>query len=569
MRDTGSMPVSPATDPMRTDTRTRRPRVLPRRDDFPHDRSGWGIDLVAGLTVGIVALPLALGFGIGAGLGAGPGLVTAIVAGIVAAIFGGSRLQVSGPTGAMTVVLVPVVADHGAAAVPLLAVLAGIIVVAAGWLGLGRAVTLVPWPVVEGFTVGIATIIFLQQVPILLDVPRSRDHDTLPATIHALQQADWDLAGPRIAIAVGVVAMMVVLRRIRPAFPGSIVAIVVAAVAAYALDLDVRTIGTLDLGTMHAGVDVPSVSTLQQLLPAAAIIAALAALESLLSARVADGMSDLPPTDPDRELVGQGLANVAAGLVGGMPATGAIARTAVNVRAGARTRAAAMFHGFVLLGILLGAAGLVAYVPYAALAGVLMLTAVRMVDVAAVRSLLRASRSDTVIFLVTAGTTIAFDLITAVEIGVVVTMVLVLRVMARSSSVGPEAQATLAATMQLDDERLHELLDERIVVYRLDGSLFFGAAHRFVDELASLDRARVVVLRLGGLHVLDSSGAQALAETIEAFDHRGVSVILCGLQPRHRKVLAAVGIPGARIADDRMATDLRAAIDRAHALVAA
>ncbi|MCB0877776.1 MAG: SulP family inorganic anion transporter [Thermoleophilia bacterium] len=562
------MTASETTDTARSALRTIRSRTLPRPGDFPQSRRGWSIDLVAGLTVGIVALPLALGFGIGAGLGAGPGLLTAIVAGIVAAIFGGSRLQVSGPTGAMTVVLVPVVADHGAAAVPLLAVIAGIIVIAAGWLGLGRAVTLVPWPVVEGFTVGIATIIFLQQIPILLDVPRSRDHDTLPATIHALQSADWNLAGPRIAIAAGVVAIMVLLRRIRPTFPGSLVAILVAAVAASMLDLDVRTIGALDLGATSFGVDVPSWSTLDELLPAAAIIAALAALESLLSARVADGMSDLAPTDPDRELVGQGLANVAAGLVGGMPATGAIARTAVNVRAGARTRAAAMFHGIVLLAVLLGASGLVAYVPYAALAGVLMLTAVRMVDVAAVGSLLRASRSDAVIFVVTAGTTIAFDLITAVEIGVAVTMVLVLRTMARASSVGPEASATLAASMQVGDDELHELLDERILVYRLDGSLFFGAAHRFVDELASLDRARVVVLRLGGLHVLDSSGAQALAETIEAFDHRGVQVVLCGMQPRHRKVLSAVGIPGRRIGDDRLATDLRDAIERAHALVA-
>lgn len=547
---------------------TAFPRLLPGRDDLPRDRAGWSRDLLAGLTVGVVALPLALGFGIGAGLGAGPGMLTAIVAGVVAAVFGGSRLQVSGPTGAMTVVLVPVIADHGAAAVPLLAVLAGLLVLLAGALRLGRSVSLVPWPVVEGFTVGIATIIFLQQVPILLDVPRGREHDTLRATLHAVQSADWAAAAPSIAIAGGVIATMVVLRVIRPTFPGSLVAIVAAAVVVATFELDVPTIGTIALGDLGAGIEVPGIDTVRELLPAAFIIAALAALESLLSARVADGMSDLPPTDPDRELVGQGLANVAAGLVGGMPATGAIARTAVNVRAGARTRVAAAFHGVVLALVLVGGMRLVAYIPYAALAGVLMLTAVRMVDPVAVRSLLRASRSDAVIFTVTAVTTIVFDLVTAVEIGIAVTMVLVLRSLARASSVEPESDDTLARSLELDDDQLHELLDDRIVVYRLDGALFFGAAHRFLDELASLDHARVVVLRLGGLHVLDSSGAQVLAETIEAFDHRGMAVVLCGLQPRHRKVLDAVGIPGDRIAADRVAANLPDALRLAHELAA-
>jgi SulP family sulfate permease len=467
----------------------------------------------------------------------------------------------------MTVVLVPVVADHGVAAVPLLAVLAGIIVLAAGWLGLGRAVSLVPWPVVEGFTVGIATIIFLQQVPLLLDVPRSHDHDTLPATIHALEQANWAASGPRIALAVGVVAIMVVLRRVRPAFPGSLVAIVAAAVAAVVFSLDVRTIGSIQLGSLAAGVTVPGVGALDDLLPAAAIIAALAALESLLSARVADGMADTPRSDPDRELVGQGLANIAAGIAGGMPATGAIARTAVNVRAGARTRMASTFHGIVLAAVLLGASGIVAYIPYAALAGVLMVTAVRMVDVAAVKSILRASRSDALVFTTTAVTTIVFDLVLAVEIGMVVAMVLVLRSTAKASSVEEENLA--ARVDHVDDVEVRELLHEHVVVYRLEGSLFFGAAQRFLDEITALDEARVVVLRLGWLHVLDASGAHALLETIESLERRGIDVLVCGVQRRHRQVLEAVGIPGDRLAGDHVFTRLDAALDRARSIVAA
>jgi SulP family sulfate permease len=361
---------------------------------------------------------------------------------------------------------------------------------------------------------------------------------------------------------------MIVLRRRRPSFPGSLVAIALAAVTVQVVGLDVRTIGALDLGTIEPGVTVPGIDVLRDLAPAAVMIAALAALESLLSARVADGMSDLSPTDPDRELIGQGLANIAAGMVGGMPATGAIARTAVNVRAGARTRMAAAFHGIVLLIVMLGASRLVAYIPYAALAGVLMLTAVRMVDVAAMRALMRASRADAAIFLVTAFTTIVFDLILAVEIGIVVTMVLVLRSMARSSTVEPEAASTMATSMQVDDDELQALLDDRILVYRLDGSLFFGAAHRFVDEMASLDRARVIVLRLGGLHVLDSSGAHALAETIAAFDDRGMAVVLCGMRTGHRRVLDAVGIPGERIPEPQVCGTLIEAIGQAHILLA-
>ncbi len=545
---------------------TVRDRTLPRREDFPQDRATWTADLVAGLTVGVVALPLALGFGIGAGLGATPGLITAIVAGIVAAVFGGSNLQVSGPTGAMTVVIVPVVAVHGIGAVPLLAVLAGCIVLLAGWLGLGRAVTLVPWPVVEGFTVGIATIIFLQQLPLLLDVPRSSNNDTLPATIHALQHADWGHSTSRILLALGVVVTMIVLRRLWPAIPGSLVAIVLASIAAVALGLDVRTIGTIELGSLAVGVDVPSLATFNELLPAAAIIAALAALESLLSARVADGMSDTPASDPDRELVGQGLANIAAGVAGGMPATGAIARTAVNVRAGARTRMASTFHGIVLAAVLFGAAGVVAYIPYAALAGVLMVTAVRMVDIPAARSILRASRSDALVFLTTVFTTIAFDLVLAVEIGLLVSMVLVLRRLARASSVQEEDAA--ARVDHVDDSELRDLLREHVVVYRLEGSLFFGAAQRFLDELTALDDAKVVVLRLGWLQVLDASGAHALIETIQSLEHRGITVLVCGAQERHQRVLEAVGIPGEHLDETRLFTHLDAALEQARSIVA-
>jgi SulP family sulfate permease len=558
---------SSSSSSLRQAVATTAARTLPRREDFPADRRTWGADLVAGLTVGVVALPLALGFGIASGVGAIPGLVTAIVAGFVAAVFGGSQLQVSGPTGAMTVVLVPAVAAHGVGAVPTLAVLAGVIVVLAGWLGLGRAVTLIPWPVVEGFTFGIATIIALQQLPLLLDVPRSHAHDTLHAALRAVQAADWQAARGSLAIALLVVVTMLVCRRLHPSAPGSLIGVALATIAVVAFDVHTSTIGAIHLDSLRVGHALPSsMSQFDALLGPAVVVALLAALESLLSARVADGMGDHEPSDPDRELVGQGLANIASGMLGGLPATGAIARTAVNVRAGARTRAAAAFHAVVLLVVLLGASGLVAHIPLAALAGVLVVTATRMIDLPAAKALLRASHSDALVFSLTALVTIAFDLVRAVEVGIGVAALLALRSTARASMLLEEDLAPHRAA--LDDETARALLDEHIVVYRLHGSLFFAAAQRFIDELAALDQARVVVLRLGTIHVLDSTGAHALSESIHTLRHRGIDVLVCGTQQRHRRVLEAVGIPGATIAEDHLYANLDHALRDARAIAA-
>ncbi|MCW2961216.1 MAG: sulfate transporter [Thermoleophilia bacterium] len=516
------------------------------------------------MTVGVVALPLALGFGVGSGMGATAGIITAIVAGIVAAIFGGSNLQVSGPTGAMTVVLVPVIAEHGVTTVPLLAVMAGLLVLLAGACGLGRAVTLIPWPVIEGFTLGIGAIIFLQQVPLVLRTAPADHHDTLRATWHAVRTAEWGAAVPAICVTLVVVVWLVACRRAKPTFPASLIGVIGAAIACTIFDVDVPRIGTIDLAGISFGIDVPSPGVLDDLLSAAAVIALLAALESLLSARVADGMADTSDTDPDRELVGQGLANIAAGLVGGMPATGAIARTAVNARAGARTRAASFFHGVVLLIVLVGASALVADIPLAALAAVLMVTAVRMVDLSTARVLLRSTRSDALVFTATAFMTIAFDLVLAVEVGVAAAIVLALRSSARSSSIQEEQLAV--DVDHLDDAELHALLDRHVVVYRLQGSLFFGAAQRFLEEITALDQARVVVLRLGSLHLLDATGAHALIESIEALHRRGIKVLVCGLQAQHRQVLEAVGIPGEHLTVASIFTELPRALDAAKRL---
>lgn len=554
--------------------RVLRSRVLPRRTDYAGLRRSWRGDLLAGLTVGVVALPLALAFGVSSGVGAAAGLTTAIVAGIVAAVFGGSNLQVSGPTGAMAVVLLPIVGRFGPEAVIPVAIMAGGMVLLMGIVGLGRIVDVIPWPVVEGFTIGIATIIFLQQVPLAVGVPRPDGENTALVAIEAVRLASWPEALWPLAVVAIVVAAMVVLPRLRRSFPASIVAIVLVSVLAVGLDWPVDTIGPLPSGLPTPQWPVLDTATTSALFSAALAVAALAAIESLLSARVADGMVQDSRLDPDRELVGQGLANVASGMFGGMPATGAIARTAVNVRAGARTRVSAIVHAVVILLVVLFLGGWVAEIPLAALAGVLMVTAVRMVDLRSARGILRSTRSDALVMVLTALATIVFDLILAVEIGIAVAAVLALRAMARSSTVVPEedevvaeARERSAEAQELSADSQARLLHEHIAVYRMDGALFFGAAQYFLDELTSVADVRVVILRLGGLRVLDASGAHALAEVITSLEDRGITVLLCGASAPHRRVLDAVGALEGLRSHAHVFEDLPSAVAHAQAHV--
>lgn len=522
--------------PKRSDGRSLT-RFLPQRADYTGLRSSWKGDLIAGLTVGVVALPLALAFGVTAGLGAKAGLVTAIVAGLVAAVFGGSNVQVSGPTGAMTVVLVPIVQRYGPGAVAAVGLLAGALVMAAAMVRLGRYLAFIPWPVIEGFTIGIALIIFLQQVPAALGVPKPNGENAAAVAVRAFGRLDSHTAAA-VGLAVLVAAVMVVVPRLRRSLPASLIAVAVATVVAQTLSLPVTRIGSVPSSLPMPALPDLGAGRLRELLSAAFAVALLAAIESLLSAKVADGMTDTSQHDPDRELFGQGLANVASSLFGGMPATGAIARTAVNVRAGARTRVAAAVHALVLVVVVLAGSGLVARIPVAALAGVLMVTAGRMVERHNVRAVLRSTRSDAVVLVVTATATVAFDLVVAVEVGVAVAALFALRHVALSSEAHLEP-VPADETVTDDDET--GLRHEHIVVYRLDGALFFGAAQRFLTELTAVTDVRVVILRLSQVQVLDATGAQALGEIVAELEGRGITVLLKGLRPRHRRILDAVG----------------------------
>jgi sulfate permease, SulP family len=397
----------------------------------------WRKDLLAGITVGIVALPLALGFAITTGASASAGLSTAIVAGFIAALFGGSNFQVSGPTGAMTVVLVPIVAKYGIQSLVLLGIAAGSIIILMSLFRLGRWIDAVPWSVMEGFTLGIALIIALQQLPLVLEVPKAPGTHTISVAIGTIHSA---LNAPLHWSSISIALLTVAIKRLWPwlkrkagisiHIPGSIVAIVLVTLLSQLLSININRIGELPraLSLTHdfSMVDI----SLAHFAYAAVVIAMLGAIESLLSARVADGMAhkvidhEQGKHDPNKELFGQGLATIASACVGGLPATGAIARTTVNVHAGARSRLSAIIHSLFLLVVVFLLAPVVSIIPTAALAGVLLGTSLRIATPKSIKEALRTTFEIRVVYLCTAISVVAIDLIWGTLIGLALHLII-------------------------------------------------------------------------------------------------------------------------------------------------
>ena len=514
--------------------------LLPTRADIAAMGRQPRRDLLAGVTVAIVALPLALGFGISSGLGAGPGLVTAIVAGALAALFGGSNLQVSGPTGAMTVVLVPIVATHGPGGVLIVGFMAGILLIGLAAARAGRYMRYVPAPVIEGFTIGIAAVIALQQVPSALGVAPAEGHNVVGIAVDAAGQF---LRAPQwapVAIALGVAALALLGARWRPTVPFSLLAVAAATVLVELTPVEAEPIGALPAGLPAPSLGFFDLSAVSSLATAAVAVAALAALESLLSATVADGMSVNQQHDPDRELFGQGIANLITPMFGGIPATAAIARTAVNVRSGAASRLAALTHALVLGGVVFAAAPLVGKIPLAALAGVLLATAVRMVEVGSVRAMLGSTRGDAAVLVLTAVATLALDLVMAVLLGLAVTAALALSAVAKNARLDRVPLEVDLSQDHREEERA--LLAEHIVAYRIDGPLFFAAAHRFLLELTEVADVSVVVLRMSRVSAIDATGALVLKDAIERLEHRRITVLVSGIREGHSRPLEALGV---------------------------
>ncbi|MGA0866134.1 MAG: SulP family inorganic anion transporter [Candidatus Nanopelagicaceae bacterium] len=393
------------------------------------------INILSGLTVAVVALPLALGFGITSGAGAQSGLVTAIVAGFLAALFGGSNYQVSGPTGAMTVILIPLIASLGISALFIVGILSGAIMIALGLFRAGSLMEKVPWEVLEGFTIGIAFVIAIQQVPLIFDVEKGEGESALEIFIATLGNVDWSsISLTTITVVCATLLIKFIWSQGRKRFrrarhlPASIVAVVVVTFGT--LHLEIARIGEISITGLFTFTPQLSGFPITTLIHAAVVVALLGGIESLLAARMADAMVhrerrvEIESHDPNRELIGQGIATVGASMVGGMPATGAIARTSVNVFAGATHRSSAVIHALFLLAFITLFDELVAVIPLAVLGGVLLGTSLRIANPRSIREALQIRWQGRVVLLSTAIVTVAVDLMWAFVVGILLSVIL-------------------------------------------------------------------------------------------------------------------------------------------------
>ncbi|HLZ82360.1 MAG TPA: SulP family inorganic anion transporter [Caulobacteraceae bacterium] len=516
-------------------------------------REGYGFsslraDVLAGLTVAIVALPLAMALAIASGATPEKGLLTALLAGGLISALSGSRFQIGGPTGAFVVVVFNVIARFGFDGLVLATLMAGALLLAAGFARLGAWIKYIPEPVVAGFTAGIGIVIATSQIRDLLGLSMSH----VPADFLAKWVAMWgaraSVAPWALVIAAGSLAVIVVLRRWAPKAPGFLIAAVMATLAVVFLHLPVETIGSrfghLDFGLPAPHIPSVSWERVKQLTPTAFTIAFLAGVESLLSAVVADGMTGRLHR-PNAELVAQGVANLASALFGGLPATGAVARTATNVRAGARSPVAGVVHAmFVGLFMLVGGP-LAVHVPLAALAAILVMVAWGMSEPHKLMRLLRAPMGDRVVLLATLSLTVLVDLTVAIGVGVVLAAMIFMHHMAESASLSEGSVVD-------EDDDLAEPADQRdglppgVVVFQLRGPLFFGAATRFTELLLTISSPpRAIILRMSRTAVVDATGVGVLRDFVRRCRHDGVRVILSGVREQPLHVLASMGLgPG-------------------------
>ncbi|MBR8838922.1 MAG: SulP family inorganic anion transporter [Stigonema ocellatum SAG 48.90 = DSM 106950] len=492
--------------------------------------------MTGGLTAAVVALPLALAFAVASGVDPKAGLYTAIVAGTIAAVFGGSPVQITGPTGAMAVILVGIVAKYGIEKVWIAGVMGGIIQVALGVAKLGRLVKFIPYPVTAGFTNGIAVIIFCGQLNNFFGLQLPPSEHFLPGlwqTMTHLDGFNW--------AAIGLAAVVIVTKlfwtRITTAIPGSLVGLVLATAIASLFHLNVPMIGSLPQ-SLPQPQGIPhwnNFGLIQELINPALALAALGSIESLLSAVVADGMTVSEKHNSDRELIGQGLANIVVPFFGGIPATGAIARTAVNVRSGGKTRLSGVIHGIALAIIVLTLAPLAAQIPLAALAGILMVTSVRMIEWEAISLLMRATYSDFAVMILTWMVTIFFDLVLAVEVGLIAAGALFIKRMSELSlGKVPETEA-FPPGVPLE-------LSKQIAVYRVDGPVFFGAAERFVTFLRDEPEVKYLILRMRFVPNMDTTGLVAMEDIYHDLKRHDCRLLLSGLQPEVQKLLERTGL---------------------------
>ena len=529
-----------------------------------YDRRVFLADAAAGVTVGFVALPLAMAFAIASGLSPQSGLYCAVVAGTLISALGGSRVQIGGPTGAFVVIVAGIATKYGFDGLLICTMMAGGLLIALGATGMGSAVRFIPRPVVVGFTNGIAVLIASTQLRDFFGLRMASVPSAFIPRMEALAAHAATWSPPATALAILSLAVILLLTRVSRRVPGSIVVLLGATVAVVAFGLDIETIGTR-FGGVPSGLPslhVPRVtlSSLGGLMLPAMTVAMLGAIESLMSATVADRMSG-DRHDPNVELVAQGIANIASPLVGGLPATGAIARTATNVKSGARTPVAGVIHGLTLLLILLFAAPLARFIPLAVLSAILLVVAYNMGEWREIPELLRLTKTDITVWIVTFALTVFADLTIAVGVGMVLAGLLFIRRVADTTTVSP-----------VTDEYIREghahILQNKIIppylkIIRIHGPFLFGATdklHVLYDNMDHLPE--IVVLRLRNMTAIDATGLRALEELAEAMRRSGRCLILCGARHQPARLIARADFHR-HVGDDNICAHLHDALARA------
>ena len=534
-------------------------------------------DLIAGIVVGIVALPLAIAFGIASGVSPTIGLITAIIGGFMVSAFGGNTVQIGGPTGAFIVIVYNIIATFGLQGLAIATFMAGIILVVMGIFHLGTVIKFIPYPIVVGFTAGIALTIFSTQINDffglgLTNVP-SEFIPKWGVYFQNFDKIDW------VTVAVGFVSLLIIILtpKVSKKLPGALIAIIVVTVAVYflkdLLGINVETIGDR-FGSMSNEIPEPhgfniSMATINQLMPSAFTIAVLCAIESLLSATVADGVTG-SRTNSNTELIGQGIANIAVPFFGGIPVTGAIARTMTNITNGGRTPVAGIVHTIVLLLIFLFLMPLINYVPMACLAAVLLVVSYNMSGWRTVVGIFKSPKSDISVLLVTFFLTVIFDLTIAIEIGLLLAVVLFLRRVMENTEI--KVYSDQLDIAEGTESNSHELLDvaKGIEVYEIDGPFFFGVATKFDEMMRSSSMANkpiVRIIRMRKVPFIDSTGIHNLEMLIKSSQNEGMHVVLSGVKDNVRQVLHHANIDKL-IGEDHICDHITKAVVMANAIVA-
>ena len=504
-------------------------------------------DVIAGLTVAIVALPLAMAMAVASGASPDKGLVTAVVAGFFISFLGGSRVQIGGPTGAFVVVIFDIIQRFGFNGLILASIMAGLILIIAGYARLGKLIKYIPYPVITGFTTGIAVIIASSQVKDFLGL----QVDSVPADflnkwyvyLSNLDKVTYS------ALAMGALglATIIVCKKISPKIPSYLVSILLISTLAYGFSMDIETIGTR-FPSLPTGLPSPvwpefSLEQIRALVPSAFTIAFLAGIEALLSAVVADGLIGHKHS-LNQELVGQGVANIASGIFGGIPATGAIARTATNIKAGGRTPVAGIFHAIFLLIFLYTAMDILAFIPMAALAAVLFMVSWGMSDLKHFTQIAKISPSDRTILFLTFALTVMVDLTVAIGVGVTFASLLFMRHMSRSVEIRKQHCKSEYETHDGEDPSDDEIeIPEDVTVLQINGPLFYGFASEFCDRLKAVEQLpRILILRMRFMPYLDASGENSIEEILNICRQHKTFVIFSAVRPQPRKILERAGL---------------------------